>query len=638
MRTTLCLYTFNLDLEKQRGELRKACSKYGHIAQPARRVNTTMRLAAFRNLMTDETVLLTLPIQAYLITSSDEHQSIDIDGFEKRREYISGFSGSYGDAVVTLDKAALWTDGRYHLQADEQLDCNWLLFREGHRGVPSMSKWLREQLPAGSRVGLNPKIVSRYTWDALHGSLAAHGISLVALNVSLVDVIWPEEERPPRTVKEAFVYDIEYAGKNYTTKVEEVRSELRKVGADAMVVTALDEIAWMLNIRGRDVPNSPYLRSYVVLDMQKVFLYVNSSQLNGTVRSHLGIGSRIVKSDSVYLRDYDDIWTDLRTESQYYKKILVPSYCVYSEGASHAIYQHIDPERRLPMQSPIIYLKALKNQVEIKGMLEANVKDSAAVCDCFAYIEQRITDGENFTELDVVRILDEYRYEQRLSLGNSFRTVVAFGENSAYPNYEPTINTNTQIFTNSTIVLDSGGQYFGGTTDITRTLHFGSPSDDVKEAYTRVLSGMIQLSMLTFPSRLKMAMVDVVARSALWEVGMDYFQDTGHGVGSFLGVRESPIKINFNSKVSSEQTFKPGYFLSNEPGYYRDGQFGIKLENILQVVDKPWLNHGGHAFLGFKVITLVPFEPNLIKLELLSPHQGILIIVEQNFRGKALRG
>ncbi|CAH1176444.1 unnamed protein product [Phaedon cochleariae] len=607
---------------KQRGELRKSCSKFGHAVQPPRRVNTTVRITKLRDLMRSEVIIGTPAIQAFLVTSSDEHQSTDVDDYEKRREYISGFSGSYGNAIVTLDKAALWTDGRYHLQADEQIDCNWLLFREGHSNIPTMAQWLKSNLAKGGRIGLNPKLVSEHMWKELTSELKGSLLTLVAMNISMVDIIWPTAERGVKRSKDAFVLETEYTGKNYTTKIKEIRRELEEIGADAMVVTSLDEIAWLLNIRSRDVPNSPFLRSYVILDTQNVFLYVNSSQLQSNrVRKKLNSDSIIRINDSVVLRNYDDIWSDLRVKSQLYNTILVPSHCVYSEGASHAIYEHILPERQLPRQSPIIYLKAIKNAVEIKVMQDTNIRDAAAVCDCFAYIEERMNAGDKFMEMDIVNLLNEYRFEQNFSLGNSFRTIAGFASNAAFPNYEPTLNTDVQIFKNSTLVLDSGGQYLGGTTDVTRTLHYGKPSEDMKDAYTRVLIGLIRLSTLTFPSNMKMAVADSMTRASLWEVGLDYLHESGHGVGAFLGVHESPIKIHFDSETSFQQVFKPGYFLSNEPGFYREGEFGIRLENIMEVIEHPWLTTSGHKFLGFKTITFVPFEPKLMKLSLLSIHQ-----------------
>ncbi|KAL1490820.1 hypothetical protein ABEB36_013449 [Hypothenemus hampei] len=606
-----------------KGELRKACSKHGNAIPPARRINSTLRLIELRQLMDSEVRLGTHPVDAYLVTSSDEHQSVEVDEYDRRREYISGFSGSYGDAIITRDKAVLWTDGRYHLQADEQIDCNWLLMREGHKNIPTRSQWLKEQFPNGTRLGVNPKLISEYMWKGIKHELAGAKIHLIALNVSLIDEIWPKEQRPRKRTKDAFILDIKYAGKNYTSKLEEVRMLVQQAGADAMVVTSLDEIAWLLNIRGRDIPYSPFLRSYLILDMDNVFLYVNPKQLQqNDVLRYLHAQSGLRHYDTVQIRNYSEIWADLRTKSQLYNKILIPAHCVYSEGASHAIYEHIFPDKRLPYQSPIIYLKSVKNQMEIEGMKRAHVKDGAAMCDFLAYIETQMAKGRIFTEVDLANILDDFRYEQLESLGNSFRTIVGFAGNGAQPHYTPTKNTNAVIFDNATVVIESGAQYYEGTTSVTRSVHYGEPDVLMKEAYTRVLLGQIVFSTLTFPNNMKIAEADILARSSLWEIGLDYLHESGHGVGSFSGVKESPIAIQYDLEVSTKQTFKAGYFFTIEPGYYKEGYFGVRLQNIFEVVEKPWLAHtSGHKYLGFKTLTLVPYQQKLMAMELLSTPQ-----------------
>uniref|UniRef100_A0A6P7GWA3 Xaa-Pro aminopeptidase ApepP-like n=1 Tax=Diabrotica virgifera virgifera TaxID=50390 RepID=A0A6P7GWA3_DIAVI len=567
-----------LEEDRRNGELRKACAKHGHAVQPARRLNSTERLIKLREAMVSEVKLETSAIQAYFITSSDEHQSTEVADYDKLWSYISGFTGSYTNIIVTANKAALWTDGRFHLQADEQIDCNWLLFREGHRDIPTMAEWIMKQFPHGSRLGLNPKLVSHHMWNQLEHELKGSRIQLVALNVSLVDIIWPKNERPEKINKEAFFLEEEYTGTKPTATLPNQK-----------MVT----LRRSLNIfRNQLVPSDS--EDPPALPQPKVV---------------------------TTLKEYDDIWSDLGTLSQRYHKVLIPSHCVYSAGASHAIYEHIFENRRMLKQSPIIYLKAVKNEVEIKWMHYTSIRDAAAVCDCFAYIKKKMGRHEKIMESDLVQYLNEYRYEQNHSLGNSFRTRVAFASNAAFPSYETTDNTNTQIFNNSTVVLDSGGQYYGGTTEVTRTLHFGEPTDQMQDAYTRVLIGLMQLSTLTFPSNMKMAVADAMARASLWEAGLDYLHETGHGIGSFLGVHESPIKVHFNSEVSAQQVFKPGYFLSNAPGYYKEGVFGVRLGNVLQVVEKPWLRHSTQSYYGFRTITYVPFEPNLIKRHLLSIHQ-----------------
>ncbi|CAG9768775.1 unnamed protein product [Ceutorhynchus assimilis] len=607
----------------QKGELRKACSKRGNAAPPPQRVNTTMRLIALRELMSSEVRLFTHPVDAYLITSSDEHQSVEVADYDKRREYISGFSGSYGDAIVTMDKAILWTDGRYHLQADEQIDCNWLLMREGHKNIPTRSQWLKSQFPKGARLGANPQIISEYMWRKLTHELAEAKIELVALNVSLIDEIWPKNERPAKLNKDAFVWDIKYAGKNFTTKIKEVRELVKKAGADAMVVTSLDEIAWLLNIRGRDIPLSPFLRSYLIFDMDDAFLYVNWKQLEkNDVFRYLHAKFEFKHNDTVQIRNYTEIWTDLRIKSQLYQKILIPSHCVYSEGASHAIYEHIFADKRLPHQSPIIYLKSVKNPVEIEGMKIAHIKDGAAMCKFFAYIEAQMANGKIFSEMAMASILDDFRYQQLQSLGNSFTTIIGFAANSAKPHYIPTRNTNANVYNNGTVVIESGAQYYEGTTSVTRTIHYGEPDSLMKDAYTRVLIGQMAFAGLTFPNNMKMADSDVLVRKSLWEVGLDYLHETGHGIGTFLGVKESPIAIQYDLEVATKQTFKSGQFFTVEPGYYREGYFGVRLQNVYQVIDKPWLQHtSGHKYIGFKTLTLVPYQQKMFAFEQLSTQQ-----------------
>ncbi|XP_050313116.1 xaa-Pro aminopeptidase 1-like [Anthonomus grandis grandis] len=605
------------------GELRKLCSKRGNAIPPPRRVNSTLRLRNLREMMISEVKLGTHPIDAYLVTSSDEHQSIAVEEYDTRREFISGFSGSYGDAIITLSKAALWTDGRYHLQADEELDCNWLLMREGLKNVSTRTEWLRSEFPDGGRIGANPKLISEYMWNKMANQLAPHKIELVALNVCLIDEIWPKKERPKKRSKNAFVLDIKYAGVNYTTKIEEVRKLVKKAGADAMVVTSLDEIAWLLNLRGRDIPYPPFVKSYLFFDMNNVFFYANWNQLEkNNVTTYFHAQSVFRHKDTVQIKNYTAIWNDLRTKSQLYDKILVASHCVYSEGASHAIYEHIFPEKRLPLQSPIIHLKSIKNAVEIQGMQVAHVKDGAAMCDFFSFVEMEISKGRSFTEIELVEILDAGRFLQVDSLGNSFPTIVGFAGNGAKPHYIPTNNTDSRIFNNGTIVIESGGQYFEGTTSVTRTIHYGEPDENMKAAYTRVLLGQIGFSTLTFPPNMKIADADILVRGPLWEVGLDYLHESGHGIGSFAGAKESPIAIQYDLEVSTKQTFKPGYFFTIEPGYYKEGYFGVRLQNVYQVIKKPWLQKtSGHKYLGFKTLTLVPYQQKMLAMELLSTHE-----------------
>ncbi|XP_044757576.1 probable Xaa-Pro aminopeptidase P [Coccinella septempunctata] len=601
------------------GELRKACSERGNAVLPATRVNTTMRLIQLRELMNKSTVMGEDSIDGYIITSDDEHQTEFVSEYDRRREYITGFSGSHGTAIVTHTKAALWTDGRYHLEADDQMSCDWLLMRSGQRDISTMSEWLKNEFPKGARIGVDPKLVSEHMWQTFMDDFKNSSIVLVPIKLNLIDIIW-SEGRAPRRNKSVFVHHEKYAGKSWKSKVADLRNETRKLGADAMIVTALDEIAWLLNIRGRDVPYSPFVRSYVLVDMVKVILYINKTQLLKHDVIEYFMNTEGVSEHSFEIKGYTDIWTDLPTQTQAYDRVLIPTLCEMSLGASHAIYSLIPPYKQLPKHSPIIYMKAVKNPTEIEGMRNAHIRDAAAMCEFFAYLEERFKEKDVFTELDLVKTLDDFRFAQEMSIGNSFRTIVAFGSNAAYPRYEPRNITNKIIFDNGTLILDSGGQYLDGTTDVTRTIHLGIPTKAQKRAYTKVLIGHIQMSTLTFPENLHASSVDVLARAPLWEVGLDYQHPTSHGVGSFLGVHESPIKVEF--KAYGNQTFKPGYFLSLEPGYYSEGEFGVRLENVVEVVERKWLPPvNGYRFLGFKDRTLVPYNSKLLDMELLSSFQ-----------------
>ncbi|XP_045466306.1 xaa-Pro aminopeptidase 1-like [Harmonia axyridis] len=607
-----------LRIERMRisGELRKACSKRGNAVLPATRVNTTMALLQLRKIMNQSTVIGEDAIDGYIITSDDEHQTEFVSEYDRRRQFITGFSGSHGTAIVTQAKAALWTDGRYHLEADDQMSCDWLLLRSGQRDIPTMSEWLKKEFPKGARIGVDPKFISEHMWQTFISDFKNTSLTLVPIGINLIDMIWTKE-RPTKRNKSVFIQQEKYAGRSWISKVEDLRNQTRILGADAIIVTALDEIAWLLNIRGRDVPYSPFVRSYVLVDMVKVILYINQTQMiKHNVKAHF-LNTEGVSEHSFEFKDYNDVWTDLPTQTQAYNRLLIPTLCEMSLGASHAIYELIPQHKQFPNHSPIIYMKAVKNPTEIEGMKNAHIRDAAAMCEFFAYLDERFKENDVFTELDLVKTLDEFRFAQEMSIGNSFRTIVAFGTNAAYPRYEPRNITNKVIFNNSTLILDSGGQYLDGTTDVTRTIHLGVPTQAQRRAYTKVLIGHIQMSTLTFPENLHVSSVDVLARAPLWEVGLDYLHPTSHGVGSFLAVHESPIKVEFKSY--GNQTFKPGYFLSLEPGYYSEGEFGVRLENVVEVVEKKWLPPvHGYKFLGFKDRTLVPYNSKLLDMELLS--------------------
>ncbi|KAG7213138.1 hypothetical protein KM043_002453 [Ampulex compressa] len=589
--------------------------------QPPNRQDTSIRLRQLRSEMVRITAVQGPSLDGYIVTSDDEHQSETVDPRDMRREFLTGFYGSAGVALVTMDKAVLWTDGRYYIQADQQLDCNWMLIRAA---TPSIIQWLKHEFRNQShvRIGADPTLVPAFTWETWEDELANSSVKLVAVRKNLVDLIW-QVGRPNYNTYAAYPLQKEYAGKPWQEKVQSVREEMIFTGADALVVTALDEIAWLFNVRGYDLPNTPVLRAYVILTSGAIHLYAPHRKVFPYIDAHLKMDD-CFHADCVKWHNYTSIWYDLKTMSQAWNTVWLPSPCGYSDGASMEIFNSVPPEKRLAKASPIINLRAEKNPVEAEGMRRSHLRDAMAMCDFLAYMEEQYElNSDGWDEMQVARLANEFRYEQDKNQGIAFPTIVGYGPHGAMPHYEPSNLTNIKIGKTSTLVVDSGGQYLDGTTDVTRTLHFGTPTDEQREAYTRVLIGSIQLSSLTFPSKLRTDQLDVIARESLWSVGYNYLHGTGHGIGHFSSVHESPISVTYatsNDPTSgcSSITLKPGFFLSNEPGYYKEGHFGVRLENILEVVESRKSGNGGQ-FLEFRDITLVPYEPKLIDVSLLTP-------------------
>ncbi|XP_053978768.1 xaa-Pro aminopeptidase 1-like isoform X1 [Hylaeus volcanicus] len=606
--------------------------------QPPDRQNTSIRLRQLRSEMRRTTSVKGEVLDGYIVTSDDAHQTVNyvshgresplesesLDPRDMRREFITGFYGSAGEAVITLDKAVFWTDGRYHVQADNQLDCNWILMKRGREEVPSITEWLRHEFQSRVRVriGADPTLVSAVDWETWEYELANSSVRLVPVHNNLVDLIW-QVGRPNYNPHAAYPLQDKYSGKAWQEKVQMVRMEMEAWRADALVLTALDEIAWIFNIRGYDLPNTPVLRAYAVITHRSIHLYAPRQKLLRSVDEHLKMDFCSHES-CVKWHNYTSIWYDLRTMSQAWNLVWLPTRCGYSPGASMEIFNSIPQEKRLPKPSPVLSFRAEKNNVEAEGMRRSHLRDAVAMCDFLAYMEEQYElNSEGWDEMQVARLANEFRYEQDNNKGISFPTIAGYGPHAAIPHYEPNNLTNLKIGKTSTLVVDSGGQYLDGTTDVTRTLHFGTPTEKQKKAYTRVLIGAIQLSSLVFPSGLKSNYMDVLARSPLWNVGYDYLHGTGHGIGHFLSVHESPISVSYAQDPSSDKVcgpveLKPGYFLSNEPGYYKEGDFGVRLENIIEVIEAG-KSRGTEPFLKFRDVTLVPYEPKLIDTSMLNP-------------------
>ncbi|XP_076316903.1 xaa-Pro aminopeptidase 1-like isoform X2 [Tachypleus tridentatus] len=534
--------------------------------------NTGITLRKLRALMKNRNYV-SESLQAYIIPSGDAHQSEYIAPCDQRRVFVSGFTGSSGVAVVTEEAAALWTDGRYYLQAEHQLDHNWTLMKDGLPDTPSQGDWLNKVLPLGSRVGVDPFLLSYDMWKPLEKKLAAAGHSLVPVSQNLVDVVW--EDRPAPLCNQVEPLPSSYTGKHWKEKIIEIREEMTKEMAEALLVTALDEVAWLCNLRGSDIDFNPVFFAYAVITVDSVFLFIEESKLTPSVHRHFQNDDR---SDSikVEIRPYKMI-----KEFLMYLVNQKPGKIWISSKSSYALVSLVPKSRWIKATNPVLLKKGVKNDVEIECIRQAHIKDAVAICEFFAWLEEEIPSGQ-VTELSAAQKLEKFRSQQIDYVGPSFEMISASGPNAAIIHYRPAEETNRTLSADELYLCDSGGQYRDGTTDITRTWHFGSPSQYEKECFTRVLKGHIALSSAVFPNRTKGQMLDTLARKALWEVGLDYLHGTGHGVGAYLNVHEGPSGISWRPN-SDDPGLTEGMILSNEPGYYENGRFGIRIENVVLV-------------------------------------------------------
>ncbi|CAG8463560.1 93_t:CDS:10 [Diversispora eburnea] len=539
-------------------------------------VSTTERLAKLRALFKNEKYNLT----AYIIPSEDAHQSEYTAECDARREFISGFTGSAGLAVVSTDSAALFTDGRYFLQASKQLDHNWTLMKEGLPDVPTWQEYLVQNLPKGSRIGIDPTLIT--ACETLSESLEKVDSSLIPTEENLVDLAWGNE-RPPRPLNKVIILEERYTGKSHNEKIANLREELNKDNFYGFVVSALDEVAWLFNLRGSDVLFNPVFFAYALVTKHDIVLYVEEIKLSQEVKDHLG--------SEVKFRPYNTIFEDLQKVSQACKS--ESQKLLMSTRANFALFKAIGEENVEETRSPIADAKAVKNEVELEGMRQCHLRDAVALINYFAWLEQQIAEGKKLTEIDGSDRLEKFR--------------------------APEPETCAVIDPNELYLCDSGGQYKDGTTDVTRTVHFRTPTEQEKRAFTRVLQGHIAIDRSIFPKNTTGYVLDVLARSSLWRDGLDYRHGTGHGVGSYLNVHEGPhgigTRITFN-----EVPLQAGMTVTNEPGYYEDGKFGIRIETVLLVreVNTP-NNFGDRGYLGFEHITFAPIQTKLIDASLLTP-------------------
>ncbi|KAF4821443.1 putative Xaa-Pro aminopeptidase P [Colletotrichum siamense] len=576
-------------------------------------INTTGRLSTLRELMKERN------IDVYVIPSEDSHSSEYIAGCDARREFISGFSGSAGCAVVTLDRAALATDGRYFNQASKQLDQNWLLLKQGLQDVPTWQEWSAEQSAGGKVVGVDPELITASIAKKLAEKIKRCGGSdLVALDENLVDLVWAKD-RPARPKNPVVVLPETFSGKDVKSKLKDLRQDLEKKNSHAFVVSMLDEIAWLFNLRGDDIPYNPVFFSYAIITNESATLYIDKSKLGEATRAYLS-------DNGIAIKSYESIFeaiSALRSSVDRADDGLVSKRFIISTKASWALKRSLGGDGLVDeVRSPIGDSKAVKNKTEMAGMRACHIRDGAALIEYFAWLEdQLVAKKAVLDEVQAADKLEQLRSKHKDYVGLSFDTISSTGANAAVIHYKPERGACSVIDPNAIYLCDSGAQFLDGTTDTTRTLHFGQPTEAEKLAYTLVLKGNIALDTAIFPKGTTGFALDCLARQHLWREGLDYRHGTGHGVGSYLNVHEGPIGIGTRVQFA-EVALAPGNVVSIEPGFYEDGSYGIRIENVAMVTEvKTKHSFGDKPYLGFEHVTMVPYCQNLIEPSLLTAEE-----------------
>ncbi|KAI9669602.1 MAG: hypothetical protein M1831_007298 [Alyxoria varia] len=576
------------------------------------KVHTTERLSHLRQLMKKHEV------DIYVVPSEDSHQSEYIAPCDARREFICGFTGSAGTAVITHGEAVLATDGRYFNQASKQLDENWQLLKQGLQDVPTWQEWTANASEGGKVVGVDPTVVAAPDARRLNDKIKQKGgKELIAVKENLVDIVWGGS-KPSRPNEKVKVLGLEYTGKAIDTKLQDIRKEIDKKKCAGFIVSMLDEVAWLYNLRGSDIPYNPVFFSYASVTAESATLYVDERKLESDVKAHLG--------NAVTLKPYEAVFDDAAalgksahsdaTEGNK-KKVLL------SNKGSWALYQALGGEEKVEeARSPVGDEKAIKNETELKGMRECHIRDGAALIEYFAWLEdQLINKGVKLDEVQGADKLEELRSKKDLFVGLSFPSISSTGENAAVIHYQPEPGNCSTIDSTKVYLCDSGAQYLDGTTDTTRTIHFGEPTEMERKAYTLVLKGNIALECVKFPKGTTGFALDAMARQFLWAEGLDYRHGTGHGVGSYLNVHEGPIGIGARVQYA-EVPLSIGNVVSDEPGYYEDGKFGIRIENVIMVKQAETRHSfGDKPYFGFEHATLVPMCRKLVDTTLLSKEE-----------------
>lgn len=555
-----------------------------------------LRLARLRELMKRE------HLSAFIFPSTDAHQSEYVADHWRGREWISGFNGSAGTAVVTMKSAALWTDSRYFLAAEEQLeDTEYQLMRLKMEGTPTITEWLGKELQdvQSPEVGLDGMVNSyNYVKDLSYSLRKLGGITL-RTNLDPLEQIW--ENRPSLPANPVEIQPLEYAGETLASKVVRIRKSLRELHADGMLVSALDDIAWTLNLRGTDVHCNPVFVSYLLIESDKVSLFVDDNKLSPEVKQYL-------QDNQVSLYNYNKVEKCLESYSEY--NILLDG-----DETSYNLWKTVKCQEIVAAASPIPAMKAVKNKAEIEGYRSAMLKDGVAMVKFLKWLKPAVEAGGQ-TEISIDEKLTSLRAEQKLFRDISFDTIAGYAQHGAIVHYEATPETDVVLKPEGLILIDSGAQYQDGTTDITRTIALGAVSEEMKHIYTLVLKAHIQLELVKFPDGASGTQLDAVGRECMWREGYNFLHGTGHGVGSYLCVHEGPHQIRMEWMPTP---LRAGMTLTDEPGLYLAGKFGVRIENTVLISDYMSTEFG--KFLQIEPLTLCPIDTTPIDVDMLLPEE-----------------
>ena len=562
------------------------------------------RIENIRDLMKEKN------IYAYIVPSSDYHQSEYVGDYFKSREFMSGFTGSSGTLIISMDEAGLWTDGRYFIQAENELkDSGIKLFKMGEEGVPTIEEYLLEKLPKNSTLGFDGRVMSVKEGQSLANKLAFKGIN-IEYKYDLVNDIW--EDRCSLPTEKAFLLGTEYSGESFSDKLSRIRAVMKEKKATTHILASLDDIAWLFNIRGRDVKSNPVVLSYAVISIDSVYLFIDKNKIGKDIRAELS-------KENVQIKGYEEVYEFIKNIDE--NEVVL----IDTSKVNYAIYNNIPSNvQKIEERNPSILFKSIKNEIELKNIRNSHIKDGVAFTKFMYWLKNNIGKIE-ITEISATQKLEEFRREQDKFIEPSFSTIAAYKDHAAMMHYSATEESNYKLEPRDLFLVDSGGQYFDGTTDITRTIALGPIPENVRKDFTNVVRGMIRLSKAKFLYGCRGYNLDILARGPLWEEGIDYKCGTGHGIGFVLNVHEGPNGFRWKVREDIDDTciLEEGMVTTNEPGVYVENSHGIRIENEI-VVRKAEKNEYGQ-FMDFEVITFAPIDLDAIDESLILKDEKIYL-------------